>query len=66
MAVYFVNTNPSEERVQVLLSRKELGKLPDDSPDIKKSNTDRFIERPTATFCNAKIQCFRQFLLCRS
>ena len=25
MAVYFVNTNPSEERVQVLLSRKELG-----------------------------------------
>ena len=31
-AVYFVNTNPPEERVQVLLSEKELSELPDNSP----------------------------------
>ena len=33
-AVYFVNTNPPEERIQVLLSEKELSKLPDNSPNI--------------------------------
>ena len=30
-AVYFVNTNPPEERVQVLISEKELSELPDNS-----------------------------------
>ena len=33
-AVYFVNTNLPEEKVQVLLSEKELSELPDDSPNI--------------------------------
>ena len=32
LAVYFVNTNPVEEKVQVLLSEKELRELPDESP----------------------------------
>ena len=32
--VYFVNTNSPEERVQALLSEKELSKLSDDSPNI--------------------------------
>ena len=41
-AVYFVNTNLPEERVQILLSEKKLSELPDDSPNIfKKSNIDR-------------------------
>ena len=41
--VYFVNTNPPEERVQVLLSDKEFSELPDDSPNIfQKSNIDRY------------------------
>ena len=45
--VYFVNTNLPEERVKVLLSEKELNKLPDDSSNIlKKSNSNRYIERP--------------------
>ena len=36
------NTNQPEERVQVLLSEKELSKLPDDDPNIfKKLNIDR-------------------------
>ena len=38
----FFNTNQPEERVQVLLTEKELSKLPDDSPNIfKKLNIDR-------------------------
>ena len=41
-AVYFVNTNIPEEKVQELLSKKELSELPDDIQNIfKKANTDR-------------------------
>ena len=55
LASYFVNNNLPEERVQVLLSEKELRKLPDDSPNnFKKENTDRYMERTIATFCNEK------------
>ena len=32
--VYFVNINLPEERVEVLLSEKELSNLPDDSPNV--------------------------------
>ena len=64
----FVNTNLPEERVKVLLSEKELSKLPDDSSNIfKKSNIDRYIERPNATFCHGKCSdlndfCYAEFL----
>ena len=67
-AVSFVNTNLPEERVKVLLSEKELSKLPDDSSNIfKKSNIDRYIERPNATFCHGKYSalnyfCYAEFL----
>ena len=67
-AVYFVNTNPLEERVQVLISEKELNELPENSPNIfKKSNTDRYMEIPNATFCNGKYiilddLCYAEFL----
>ena len=67
-AVYFVNTNLPEERVQVLLSKSELSELPDDSPNIfKKSNIDRYVEIPSATFCNGKYSalnyfCYAEFL----
>ena len=61
-AVSFVNTNLLEERVQVLLPEKGLSRLPGDSPNIfKRSNIDRYMERPSATFCNS----FKRFLLCR-
>ena len=54
-AVDFVNTNPPEKRVQVLLSEKELSEPPENSPNIfKKSNIDRYMERTNATFCNRK------------
>ena len=64
-AVYFVNTNLPEQRVQVLLAESE---LPDDSPNIfKKSNIDRYVERPSATYCNGKYSalndfCYAEFL----
>ena len=53
--MYFVKTSLPEEKVQILLSEKELSKLPDDNQKIfKKSNIDRYVERPNATFCNGK------------
>ena len=69
-AVGFVNTNIPEERVKVLLSEKELSKIPNDSSNIfKKSNIDRCIERPNATFCYGKYSalndfCCAEFLAC--
>ena len=65
-AVYSVNTNLLEERVQVLLSEKELT----DNPSIfKKSNIDdRYMERPNATCCNTTYNilddfCYAEFLV---
>ena len=52
---YFVSTNLPEERVQVLLPEKELSQLSEDSPTIfKTSNIDRYMERPSATYCTGK------------
>ena len=54
-AFCFVNKNPPEERVQVLISEKERSKRPEDSSSIfKKSNFGHYMERPNATFCNGK------------
>ena len=58
----FVNTNLLEERAQVLLSVKELSKLPDNSPNIiKKSNIDRYVERPSAPFCDENNSILNDF-----
>ena len=55
LTMYIVNPNLSEERVRVLPSKKELSELPDDSSNIfKKSNIERYAERPSATVCNGK------------
>lgn len=44
LAVHFVNINVQKERTQVLLSKKELNELPNDSKNIFiKSNIDRYI-----------------------
>ena len=49
-SAYFVNANLPEERVQTLLSEKELSELPDDNLNIfKKSNIDCYAEIPSAT-----------------
>ena len=62
--VYFVNINLPEERAQVLLPENELMEQPDD----KKSNIDRYMERPSATFCNGNYVvlngfCYAKFLV---
>ena len=67
-AVYFVNTNPPDERVQVLLSKEEPSKLPDKNPNIfKKSNIDRYMERSNSRLCNGRHSilddfCYAKFL----
>ena len=56
-----------KERVQVLISEKELSELPDDRSNIfRKSNIDCYMERPSATFCNGKCSilddvCYAEF-----
>ena len=61
-AVYFVNKNPSKERVQVLLSENELRELTDNSPKIfKESNIDSYLERQSPTFCNGKYNILGDF-----
>ena len=61
-AVYFVNKNSPEEKVQKLLSEKELNKLPGNKPKFfKKSNIDCYMERPSAIFCNGKYSMLDNF-----
>ena len=61
-AVYFANTNLPEERVQVLLSEKELSELPDNIPIIfKESNIDQYMQIPNETICNEKYSILDNF-----
>ena len=53
LAVYSVNTNLAEERVELLIPEKELSRLVDERPNtFKRTNIDRYIEIPSATLCN--------------
>ena len=61
-AVYFVNGNPLEERVQVLLSENKLRRLPDNPNIFMKSNNDHYVERPNATFCNGKYSILEDYI----
>ena len=61
-AVYFLNTNLQEERAQILLPEDGLSELPDESPNIfKKSNIDRYPERPSVTVCKGKYSILNNF-----
>ena len=68
--LYFVNKNLPDERVEILLSDKELNKLPENSPNVlKKSNINLYVERPGATFYNGKYSvlndfCYAKILAC--
>ena len=61
--MYFVNTNNKELNTRKLtLSKKELSELPDDIQNIfKKANTDRYMEKPNATFHNRKHSILSDF-----
>ena len=65
--VIFANSNLPENRFRICRSKEEIDELPEDSVDIHKRNMiDRYIDRPNLNFSNGwKIQCLRQFLLCR-
>ena len=67
MAVYFVNTNVPEERVQALHSEKEVSKVPGDSTNIfRRSNIDRYMVRLSATFCYGKCSVINNFCYANS
>ena len=54
-AVYFVNTNLPEERVQVLLSEKKNSLNYQIIAQIfSRNQVDRYVERPIETFFNGK------------
>ena len=56
-AVYFVETNPPEKRLQVLIAEKELRELPDDIlKTFKKSNIDCYMQKPSATLRNGTME----------
>ena len=60
--MYFLNTNLPEERVKILLPGKEICKLPGDGQNVfKRSNINRYIERPSATLCNGKYSVLNNF-----
>ena len=65
---FFLNTNLPEESVQALFSDKVLSKLPGNILNIfLRSNIDRYMGRPSATFCNEKYSnlndfCYAEFL----
>ena len=67
LAIYFVNTSYSEERVQVLLLETERSKLPDDNSNIFKKSLikksfDGYMERSSAAFFNGEYSFSDNFL----
>ena len=62
LAVYFVNTNLPEDRIQVLLPEKELSELPDNTLNIfKRSNTVCYMARLSSAFCHGEYSVLNHF-----
>ena len=65
--VQFVNTNLPEEHSKILQTQDQLSYLPEDSDDIfKRNNIDRYLARPSVSFCDGKYSildsfCFAEF-----
>ena len=63
----FVNTNLPEEHSKILQTQDQLSSLPEDSADIfKRNNIDRYLARPSVSFCDGKYSildsfCFAEF-----
>ena len=63
----FVKTNLLEKRSKILQTEEQLSSLPEDSTDIfKRNNTDRYLARPSVSFCDEKYSildsfCFAEF-----
>ena len=65
--VQFVNTNLPEEHSNILQTEEQLSSLLEDRTDIfKRNNIDRYLARPSVSFCNGKSSildsfCFVEF-----
>ena len=65
--VQFVNTNLPEESSKILQNEEKLSSLPEDSTNIfKRNNIDRYLVRPSVSFCDGKYSildsfCFAEF-----
>ena len=65
--VQLVKTNLPEERSKMLQTEEQLSSLPEDSTDFfKKKNIDRYLARPSVSFCDEKYSitdsfCFAEF-----
>ena len=61
-AVCFADTNLPEEGVQVSISQKGVAELPGDNLTIfEKLDINRYMERPSATFCSGKYNILENF-----
>ena len=62
-AVYSVNINLPKQKTKVVLNEKDLNELPDEGTYIfKRRNTNRYIDRPNAQFCNGSYNILDTFL----
>ena len=60
--VQFVNTILREERSNILQTEEQSSSLPEDSTDVfKRNNIDRYIARPSVSFCDEKYSILDSF-----
>ena len=60
--VQFVNTILREERSNILQTEEQSSSLPEDSTDVfKRNNIDRYIARPSVSFCDEKYSIIDSF-----
>ena len=62
--VQFVNTILREERSNILQTEEQSSSLPEDSTDVfKRNNIDRYIARPSVSFCDEKYSILDSFCI---
>ena len=60
--VQFVNTILREERSNILQTEEQSSSLPEDSTDVfKRNNIDRYLARPSVSFCDEKYSILDSF-----
>ena len=60
--VQFVNTILREECSNILQTEEQSSSLPEDSTDVfKRNNIDRYIARPSVSFCDEKYSILDSF-----
>ena len=60
--VQFVNTILREEHSNILQTEEQSSSLPEDSTEVfKRNNIDRYIARPSVSFCDEKYSILDSF-----